>query len=299
MRAPRKPRPPAPLPHKRRSRIPVIGPAIMAYIASHPGVNPPQVHAALGGSLATIQTLMSNAKMRGELFANGLKLRRVYYATQAEADIGALIPRERQAHTLGPVKAKLLAVLESMPGGASPVQLIDATGLKRSQLFDALGRMTKAGQIAAVVHKQRHTYFISVALCEEARPGIEAAWVERVKAARAAAAPAHRIQATAHYHRKRALLPPKIVKVAAPKPVKVAKVKPPKVAKVKAIKPPKPARVPAVPKPKPPAALVFVKTPTRKGWGINDPAHITADTIVTIYKTPVREHFRTNTHFQY
>ena len=292
MRAPRKPRLPKPLPHKIGGPAPVIGPAIMAFVAANPGTNPHTVHAAIGGSLVSVQTLMSNYKMLGTLHARGTKYFRVYYTTLEAAGADVVTPSRARSlgYKYGGIKNRVLVAMKSRPGGASPAQMMAATGLTRGQVSDALCAMTTSGQICAIARYQIRVYFTSHDLMEAARSDVMAAWAAEAQMYRERKHARQRATAAKYY----ALHGPRVPKPKVERVVKVKVERVPKPAKVKAVKVPKPPRVPAVPKPKKPAALVSVKTPisakpkpmaTRKGWGRDDPMNITADTIVTVYRS--------------
>ena len=297
-------------PGHRTGVPPTVSPIILAHVTAHPGTTTKSLYAALGGSRISQYALLARHVAAGRLWSAGEHKIRAYYATLelAEHARSLLVAKRPRGAPLPPIQPAVRRVLVASPQGVAMEQLRAETGFAHIPCINALHRMKTSGQAFHLRRGMWLVYFASQADRDAARAGYFAVW-DALDAEKAAAARVvHNTWALLRYHERAA----KQGRISGPR--KPAKVKPAKAARAEKAAPRvvkvaslKPERAPAVPKPKTAAALVFAKMPisnrpkvsTRAGWGRDDPVHITADTIITIYKAPTVQHYRTNTHFQY
>lgn len=250
----------------RKGPVPVVSLAIFAHVAAHPGATPRSVFDALNGSFSSIKSLMRNARAAGILHARKQEWCVLYYATAAARDAAA---------AFGPggdtIRGRLMCALESMPGGATLDQIRCAVGA--SIVTHTITRAMGKGEMVAMMNRHRSVYFASAELMEASREAVVTRWgdLDLMYQARETARQVGRSEAgIAARQINRAARPPKSP----------------------TLKPPKPPTLKRVSEP---TLRIYGN---RKGWGRDDPAHITANTIVTICPSPPHV-LRTNTHFQF
>lgn len=163
------------------------------------------------------------------------------------------------------LQSTVLDALAPLKSGATIAEISKITGLASTSITSAIIRMRAVGQIFCIHRPMRSRYFACPVVCAAAEPQVLAMWAahdaSRAERKRLYEAAAHRLS---------------YVRLTVPRAIN-------------------PAFVNSV---KPEKAKPKVATPTRKGWGRNDPVHITADTIITICP-PLPRALRTNTHSQY
>ena len=170
------------------------------------------------------------------------------------------------------IRPLLLAAMTAAPGG-STADHFRVTGLTEKQVRDGLKRMKAEHRTFTLKFGQRSLYFATLEQRDAAAPAWAAIRAEDVERARIRRSN----DVAARYHR--GLAQRGIVSSKRPPSTPGAK------------------QVVVVPERAKPKAIAQTRTSSPE-WKKASPT-ITADTIVTICRTPRVEHYRTNTHFQY